>query len=106
MDFLWQYLHYFLSPKLQNLLESTFAAAECDTVCPKCGRQYRDRKTMKRHLRIHLGIKNFKCWLCQFSAARKDSLKSHCFRKHKLTETEFQDGFRMGISYGQGEEYQ
>ncbi len=51
---------------------------------------------MKRHLRKHLGHKPFKCWLCDFACHRKDGLRSHCYRKHEMTEEAFNEMFGSG----------
>ncbi len=44
---------------------------------------------MKRHLKRHLGRKPWKCWMCNFASERKDCLRSHCYRKHEMSEEEF-----------------
>lgn len=57
--------------------------------CNTCSAETKTKFDMQRHLRIHMGIKLFKCFFCDKSCARKTSLKRHCFNIHQLSKEEF-----------------
>ena len=56
--------------------------------CPFCKKIMCRRDPMKRHIRIHTGEKPFACEYCNYRAAQKYDLKTHCQRKHP---TEFEE---------------
>ena len=52
--------------------------------CPHCPMVMKTSTLIKRHILIHTGEKPFSCEFCQYSANRKDHLKSHNFSKHNV----------------------
>lgn len=55
-------------------------------ICRICGRQCQRRANMEDHVRSHAGIKPFHCQLCTGKFSRKQNLKSHLAKMHKLNE--------------------
>ena len=54
-----------------------------------CGRMYKNKGTLQRHLKYECGIGNgrrFKCNVCDKSYTRKESLKVHLGMVHKLID--------------------
>ncbi|XP_050735020.1 protein tramtrack, beta isoform-like isoform X3 [Eriocheir sinensis] len=54
--------------------------------CQQCPFLTSNPYTFTRHLRIHLGTKEFQCRLCGFATSRKDSLIRHFRMKHLTGE--------------------
>ncbi|XP_045119795.1 protein tramtrack, beta isoform-like isoform X1 [Portunus trituberculatus] len=54
--------------------------------CQQCPFITSNPYTFTRHLRIHLGTKEFRCRLCGFATSRKDSLIRHFRMKHLTGE--------------------
>lgn len=52
--------------------------------CPHCPMVMKTSTLIKRHILIHTGEKPFSCEFCQYSANRKEHLKSHNFSKHNV----------------------
>lgn len=52
--------------------------------CPDCGRTYRWKHGLQRHMALECGNKEprFQCPYCPFKCTRKDNLTSHIFRRH------------------------
>ncbi|KAK3915455.1 Longitudinals lacking protein, isoform G [Frankliniella fusca] len=52
--------------------------------CPDCGRIYRWKHGLQRHMALECGNKEprFQCPYCPFKCTRKDNLTSHIFRRH------------------------
>uniref|UniRef100_A0A8D8YHI2 RE1-silencing transcription factor n=1 Tax=Cacopsylla melanoneura TaxID=428564 RepID=A0A8D8YHI2_9HEMI len=51
-------------------------------VCFKCDYHNLKRNHMKRHVRIHLGVKPFKCDLCCYSSNELGNLNKHKRIRH------------------------
>lgn len=52
--------------------------------CNQCGRVYKNRKTLFRHIRYECNrLKLFPCHMCPYRANRRCHLKSHIASKHK-----------------------
>ena len=51
--------------------------------CPHCAATFTLAGNYRRHMRLHTGVKPFKCALCPYAANRKEHLLSHNFRKHQ-----------------------
>lgn len=52
--------------------------------CNQCGRVYKNRKTLFRHIRYECSrLKLFPCHICSYRANRRCHLKSHLASKHK-----------------------
>lgn len=53
-------------------------------VCEQCGKRYKHRATLVRHMRHECGqMPKFKCPYCQASSKQKGHVKEHIIRKHK-----------------------
>ncbi|XP_039285457.1 longitudinals lacking protein, isoforms N/O/W/X/Y-like [Nilaparvata lugens] len=52
-------------------------------VCYKCGKSYKEKRTLKYHLKYECGVEpQFRCPQCPYRAKQKSSLKSHFALKH------------------------
>ena len=45
--------------------------------CKVCGKGFKHRRSLNRHVKLHSGEKNFKCPYCSTAFARSDHLKAH-----------------------------
>jgi uncharacterized Zn-finger protein len=45
--------------------------------CKVCGKGFKHRRSLNRHVKLHSGEKNFKCQYCTTAFARSDHLKAH-----------------------------
>lgn len=45
--------------------------------CKVCGKGFKHRRSLNRHVKLHSGEKNFKCPFCTTAFARSDHLKAH-----------------------------
>ncbi|CAF0842921.1 unnamed protein product [Brachionus calyciflorus] len=45
--------------------------------CKVCGKAFKHRRSLNRHVKLHSGEKNFKCPFCTTAFARSDHLKAH-----------------------------
>jgi uncharacterized C2H2 Zn-finger protein len=45
--------------------------------CRVCGKAFKHRRSLNRHVKLHSGEKNFKCPYCATAFARSDHLKAH-----------------------------
>lgn len=53
--------------------------------CKVCGKGFKHRRSLNRHVKLHSGEKNFKCPFCSTAFARSDHLKAH-IRTHNNTK--------------------
>ncbi|XP_066970973.1 longitudinals lacking protein, isoforms H/M/V-like isoform X2 [Macrobrachium rosenbergii] len=51
-------------------------------VCPICGHLARQRKDLKKHLRIHTGEKPYVCLWCPYRSTQNSNLRTHIRRVH------------------------
>ena len=66
--------------------------------CGICGSTFARKDSLRKHLEIiHSGLKPFKCFHCDYKAGKKGQVKSHCVRRHEMTEQEFDE--RAAIEY-------
>ncbi len=63
--------------------------------CPECGGHFYDAITLKRHMLIHTGETPYNCFYCDYASNRKESLMSHCARKHEMDAEEFKAKAKM-----------
>lgn len=60
--------------------ESTFSMS---FLCPKCGKVYKQKQTLTRHLTYECGQDpKFVCEVCQQKFKQKIHLRSHVLRRH------------------------
>jgi predicted transcriptional regulator len=59
-------------------------------VCVMCGKHMRCLYDLKIHLTTHTRERQFKCGDCQCSFTRRDSLKRHCLRTHRMQPQEYE----------------
>ena len=67
------------------VLNQPFCSDQCS--CPICGRHFQYLANMKRHLKIHLNDRNYKCSKCGNGFYRPDHLKVHERRCKRLVRT-------------------
>ncbi len=60
-----------------------------DRTCLECGSRFYDTVTLRRHMLIHSGETPFNCFYCEYATNRKESLMSHCVKKHEMDVEEF-----------------
>jgi len=52
--------------------------------CTSCDKKFHAQQQLTRHLAVHTGIKPFSCNHCSASFSRKDRLRSHIMKTHKI----------------------
>lgn len=52
-------------------------------VCQTCGLTVSNGSSLRRHERIHTGVRDFECEICFCTFARKDTLDKHTARQHQ-----------------------
>lgn len=107
-----------MSGNIRGLFLATFFEVLCspqveydsdrlNRTCPECCKLFSTEDVMRRHLREHdpEAEKQFSCTKCEYKCNRKDAIKSHMLRKHKMTDEEFREvavkelGFKKFIRY-------
>ncbi len=67
---------------------------EDSRTCPVCFQVFATSLIRRRHMQTHTGEQPFKCSMCEFRCARRDSLKRHAIKLHMMSPEEFE------LSYG------
>lgn len=52
------------------------------TPCLHCGKTFSQKGNMERHMRLHTGVKPYRCHLCRRSFSRKEALLGHISQDH------------------------
>ena len=73
----------------QGTTTTTVELTDDGRTCLECGRQFFDAMTMRRHSQLHTGEMPFNCFYCDYKTNRKESLMSHCVKKHEMEPEEF-----------------
>nr|XP_046271336.1 zinc finger protein 90-like [Scatophagus argus] len=67
-----------------NAFNPTMSTINCNTrkskdslKCDTCGKYYKGKQALRRHLRIHTNVKRYSCSTCGKAFRRSDSLKRH-----------------------------
>ncbi|CAB4066654.1 KRAB [Lepeophtheirus salmonis] len=55
--------------------------------CPKCNKVFFEKYRLTNHLKIHAGLKPFKCARCEYCCLRKSNMYIHLRRVHKIVPT-------------------
>lgn len=56
-------------------------------LCPRCGRDYSQRKNMRRHFRLECGQEpRFPCPICNLRFKRNNQMNSHMITRHGLKD--------------------
>lgn len=56
--------------------------------CQYCSKKFKDTTGLKRHEKIHTGVKNFKCHLCDHAFVQSTPFWSHMEKRHALSKEE------------------
>lgn len=67
-------------------MKSFAGEIESRVICPNyCGRSYKRKSEMHRHLRFECGVEpKFKCYICFRKYGRKATLTNHLGFKHNI----------------------
>ena len=76
-------------------LETTTIVLDDQRTCLECGQTFAHASARNRHMRTHSGLKPFACFYCDYATDRKESLKSHCIKRHEMTPKEFKDKLEL-----------
>ncbi|CAG11143.1 unnamed protein product, partial [Tetraodon nigroviridis] len=85
-----------LGPKLSTINRSTMVGrSSCEAShpainklkCPHCNYIAKHRRTLKRHLIIHSGVRSFSCDICGKLFTRREHVKRHSLRGVRRTHT-------------------
>ena len=58
--------------------------------CLVCRKVFSSSRVVKRHMLSHKEAKPYTCFYCDYAAARKDVLRSHCLGRHEMSQQEFE----------------
>ena len=66
-------------------LEMPHNASDTSTDCKECGKYFRDKNKLKRHVEtVHLKLKPYKCETCNKSFGEKSHMKRHVKNTHEM----------------------
>ena len=79
------------SRKCVSILQQEIPSSNTIGECRWCGKYFGYQNGLRRHVKAtHLQMKPFACWYCAYRASRRFMLKSHCQKKHDITDEEFE----------------
>ena len=79
-------LRRFFKRSSLNLHRATHFEAHLN--CQFCSKMFKDSTGLKRHEKIHTGVKNFKCHLCDHAFVQSTPFWSHMEKRHALSKDE------------------
>uniref|UniRef100_A0AAR2JNR0 Zinc finger and BTB domain containing 10 n=1 Tax=Pygocentrus nattereri TaxID=42514 RepID=A0AAR2JNR0_PYGNA len=96
-DFFFFFLSFFLFPLsisvCVSLLAETSDTALNKLKCPHCNYIAKHRRTLKRHLIIHSGVRSFSCDICGKLFTRREHVKRHSLVRQ--TQTHFAQNTKL-----------
>ena len=67
--------------EVKSLFKSS-CESNAQHVCMQCGKMFKRKGYLAEHMRIHLGVKPYKCELCDYRATQSGCLARHMKTKH------------------------
>ena len=88
-------LRRFFKRSSLNLHRATHFAAALN--CRYCSKKFKDSTGLKRHEKIHTGVKNFKCHLCEHAFVQSTPFWAHMEKRHALSKDEARKVHRENV---------
>ena len=69
----------------KSIATTSSTANTNNLTCNKCGKQFSNEWNLKQHLKIHTGVKEFKCTKCKYETKHSGDLVKHMRRHSHLS---------------------